>query len=138
MSSRSKQCDHRGTGSHRSGKQARPLAAAVIGGAGIVLSAPVAALFIGSGVAQAAPPLSPPTNQSCVAPVCPSLFGDRASTPPKLAAALSPAALDLTSLAPGFDLGGGFGSFIGMFVGNGTAEHPDAGLFIGNGYQGAD
>ncbi|WP_208301242.1 hypothetical protein [Mycobacterium sp. DL440] len=33
----------------------------------------------------------------------------------------------------GFDAGGG--GLIGMFVGNGTAEHPNAGILIGKGYS---
>src|SRR5882757_488274 len=71
MSNRSKQCSNRGTSSHRAHKPVRPLAAtaAIIGGAGIVLGAPVAALFIGSGVAQAAPLVSAPSD------LCTSLVG---------------------------------------------------------------
>src|SRR5882762_249173 len=69
MSNRSKQLqtshrDNRGAGAHRGRKPTRPLlaAATVIGGAGIVLGAPAAALFVGSGVAQAAPLVSAPTD----------------------------------------------------------------------------
>src|SRR5882757_1864506 len=73
-SSRSKQLQmsdrgHRGTGSHRVRRPVRPLVVAAIGGAGVVLGAPVAALLIGSGVAQAAPLVSAPTD------VCTSLVG---------------------------------------------------------------
>src|SRR5262245_26861695 len=56
--------DEQGASAHRGQKPARHLlvAAGVIGGAGIVLGAPAATLFVGSGVAQAAPLVSAPTD----------------------------------------------------------------------------
>lgn len=44
--------------------------------------------------------------------------------------AVKPASLNLS----GFDAGGP-GGVIGMFIGNGTAEHPNAGILIGKGYS---
>src|SRR5882757_2774499 len=159
MSNRSKQLqtshrDNRGAGAHRRRKPARPLlaAATVIGGAGIVLGAPAAALFVGSGVAQAAPLVSAPTDvcasglvgctdpsASSLSSTGTSLFGGGAALSaipagPGLADpfGLTNAFLDLAGAIPGLNL----------FIGNGadgTAAHPDGfngGLFAGSGGNG--
>ena len=143
MSNRSKQLQksNRGGGSRRMRKPVRPLVATMIGGAGIVLGAPVAALFTGSGVAQAAPlvsaPLQPPTD------LCGGLIGCNdlvASSVPSTGSSLFGGSAALTALPAGTNLGDPFGianAFLdvagtipglNLFFGNGadgTAAHPD-------------
>src|SRR5882762_3000550 len=116
MSSRSKQLQapdrgERGSGSHRERKPLRPLVttAAVIGGAGIVLGVPVAALFIGAGVAQAAPlvsaPQQPPTE------LCGSVIGCNdlsASNPLSGGSSLFGGSAALAALPVGTNLGDPF------------------------------
>src|SRR5882757_246420 len=143
MSNRSNQ----GSGSHQAQRPVRHLVAtaAVISGAGIVLGAPVAALFIGSGVAQAAPLVSAPTDlcssslAGCNDPSASSLFG--ASTALTVIPA-GPGISDPFGLADAFfDLAGSIPG-LNLFIGNGadgTAEHPDGfngGLFAGSGGNG--
>ena len=90
MSNRSKQIQKSNRGARSQRARTRPLlaTAAVIGGTSVMLSAPVAALFIGTGTAQAAPP----------ADLCTSLIGcnDLATS------VIGGSALPL--LAPGTDL----------------------------------
>src|SRR5882757_7017448 len=160
MSSRSKQLQtfRRGTDSRRRRKSVRPLVAtaAVIGGVGIVLGAPVAALFIGPAVAQAAPPLvsapqAPPTD------LCGGFIGCNdlsASSVPSTGSSLFGGSAALAALPVGVNLGDPFGianAFLNiagtipglnLFIGNGadgTAAHPDGfngGLFAGSGGNG--
>src|SRR5882757_9593645 len=157
MSNRSKQLQtsERGTESPRTRKPLLPFVAAAIGGAGIVLGAPVAALFIGPGVAQAAPlvsaPLQPATD------LCGGLIGCNdlsASSVPSSGSSLFGGSAALTALPAGTNLGDPFGiadAFLDVaaaipglnfFVGNGadgTAAHPDGfngGLFAGSGGNG--
>src|SRR5215475_5231299 len=65
---------------------------------------------------------APPTGPSC-GPLDPQACGAGDAAATQLTAAALPASAT---------------GFIGIFIGNGTAEHPNAGLLIGNGYQGAD
>src|SRR5882757_5806231 len=159
MSSLSKQLQtsKRGTDSRRARKPLRPLVAtaAVIGGAGIVLGAPVAALFIGQGVAQAAPLVSAP--QAPATDLCGGLIGCNdlsASSVPSSGSSLFGGSAALAALPAGANLGDPFGiadAFLNIagaipglnfFVGNGadgTAAHPDGfngGLFAGSGGNG--
>jgi len=81
-------------------------------------------------------PMLSPAPADCPTLLCTSLFGAQASTPtpPPLAAALiGPSATPAIS-STGTDP---ISAFISIFVSNGTAERPNAGLLIGNGYQGA-
>src|SRR5882757_3353950 len=144
MSNRSNQ----GSGSHQAQRPVRHLVAtaAVISGAGIVLGAPVAALFIGSGVAQAAPLVSAPTD------LCSSSVAgcnDPSATGSSLfGASTALAALPTGDLADPFGLMNAFFDLAGavpglnLFIGNGadgTAAHPDGfngGLFAGSGGNG--
>src|SRR5882757_2456748 len=155
MSNRSKQLQtatlrERGTGSRRGRKQVRPFAAttALIGGAGVVLGAPVAALFIGSGVAQAAPLVSPPSD------LCTSLVGCNNPSASLTGSSLFGPSAALTivpagpSVADPFGFTNAFFNLAGaipglnLFIGNGadgTAAHPDGfngGLFAGSGGNG--
>jgi hypothetical protein len=138
-----------GRGSEASRRSGRAWAAtaAAIGGAGIVLAAPGAALLVAPGVAQAAP--------VAANPVCP-LFGGCASgglgsgigdvvglaapTPNALAVGVIGAGVD-GPLSALIGIAGQI-PFVNIFVHNGadgTAAHPDggnAGLFIGNGGNG--
>src|SRR5882757_6297129 len=129
----------RGSGSGQSRKHGRPWAttAVVIGGTGMVLAAPAAALLISPAVAQAAPP-------PVVDPLCP-LVGSCAggSLGASIAGVVGPAGLvdpfgsptDLLGFAGGIPI-------LNIFIGNGadgTALHPDGfngGLFFGNGGKG--
>jgi hypothetical protein len=67
---------------------------------------------------------APADGAPCGDFVCSDLFGSAASvpTPPKLAAA-EPNPI---------------GSLIRVFIGNGTADNPNAGLLIGNGWDATD
>jgi hypothetical protein len=110
---------------------------AAIGGAGMVLAAPAAALLISPAVAQAAPP-------PVVDPLCP-LVGAcaRGSLGASIAGVLGPAGLADPFGLP-TDLLGFAGAIpvLNIFIGNGadgTALHPDGfngGLFFGNGGKG--
>ncbi|HPZ94621.1 MAG TPA: hypothetical protein PK871_06870, partial [Mycobacterium sp.] len=56
--------------------------------------------------------------------------------PAPAAASIGPAATTPTGLAMPTAVGSNpIADFIGIFIGDGTAEHPDAGLLIGNGYS---
>ena len=83
------------------------------------------ALWVGALAAAPAASASPGiASPDCgTPPFCASTDG----TPPKLAAAVAG-----PGVAPD---GEGVKQFISIFVGNGTAEHPNAGLLIGNGYD---
>src|SRR5882757_7419585 len=129
----------RGRGSEASRRRGRAWLAAAIGGAGIVLAAPGAALLVAPGVAQAAP--------VAANPVCP-LFGGCASgglgsgigdvvglaapTPNALAVGVVGAGVD-GPLSALIGIAGQI-PFVNIFVHNGadgTAAHPDG----GNGYS---
>ena len=132
------QASNRGTASRRSRKPARPFAAtaAAIGGAGLVLAAPCAALMANPPEAQA---------QTGI-PIIDSIFGGAFAGIP-----LTPAGVvdTTTGLAdPFLDLAGAI-PILNIFVGNGADADPvtcsgatcnggDAGLFIGNGGAGAN
>ena len=125
MSNRSK----RGTGSHLSKKPARSLkaTAAVIGGAGMILAAPGAALLADPPEAQAQGDLATLTT----------LFGASG-----LNGAVGAGVGAATGLAdPFFAIASGI-PFVNIFIGNGadgTAANPNggnAGLFAGNGGDG--
>jgi hypothetical protein len=74
--------------------------------------------------------LSPVATTPCGELWCSELFGSAVSapTPPRLAAAF-----DVPAAAPGTDP---ISAFIRVFIGNGTADNPNAGLLIGNGFDG--
>src|SRR5690348_6787918 len=70
--------------------------------------------------------LLPPAGGDCTTILCANMIGEAGSTTQFAAgASSSPPAADAV------------GTLLSTFVSNGTAEHPDAGLLIGNGYQGA-
>lgn len=75
-------------------------------------------------------PLAPAAATPCGELFCPSLFGSALST----SARPRPTAAPITAAASPTDP---LGALIAVFISDGTAEHPDAGLLIGNGYQGA-
>src|SRR3954466_8268126 len=136
----SKQSRYRGKGRHRAQTKSRRLVAtaAAVGGAGLVLSAPAAALLAMPGEAHAAPALPIPTSLfgcflgSTVGDEC--LAGDNAG----LAASLTEG---LATAQPFLDMAGGI-PIVNIFIGNGadgTAAHPNGfngGLLIGNGGNG--
>src|SRR5581483_7678373 len=99
--------------------------------AGVPSAAAAPAIRLTSVDSVLSPPLAPQPNSLCPDQVCDSVFGPAFSTPtpPKLAAAITTPAAD-----PATDP---LSAFIAVFISNGTADHPDAGLLIGNGYQGA-
>src|SRR6476469_8121685 len=136
----SKHSRYRGKGRHRAQKRSRPLAAtaAAVGGAGLVLSAPAAALLAMPSEAQAAPLMPAPAGLfgcffgSTVGGDC--LAGDNAG----LASGLTDG---LATAQPFLDMAGGI-PIVNIFIGNGadgTAAHPNGfngGLLIGNGGNG--
>src|SRR5690348_10706749 len=136
----SKHRRYRGNGRHRAQAKSRRLVATAVavGGAGLVLSAPAAALLAMPGEAHAAP-LAPTPNGlfGCIVGTTTGdecLAGDSAGLGDSLTASLATA-------QPFLDVAGGI-PIVNIFIGNGadgTAAHPNGfngGLLIGNGGNG--
>ena len=81
-------------------------------------------------------PMLSPMAADCPTVLCTNFIGSNASPPtpaPLFAALIGPSAAPSIA-STGMDP---ISAFISIFVSNGTAERPNAGLLIGNGYQGA-
>jgi hypothetical protein len=87
-------------------------------------------------LASVGSPMRSPFVDDCPTLVCTDLIGANAGTPtpgPLFAAMLAPG--DTAAIAS--SVTDPISALISVFVSNGTAEHPNAGWFIGNGFAGA-
>src|SRR2546426_12353783 len=98
---------------------------------------PVEAAKVQLTSVEAALPLSPVSSTMCGDLLCPALVGSEKSTPTPtpLASALIGAGAGIGAAAAPVAVDNPLGALVAVFVSNGTAAHPDAGLLIGNGYD---
>ncbi|HEX7824261.1 MAG TPA: hypothetical protein VF477_05130, partial [Mycobacterium sp.] len=77
-------------------------------------------------------PMAPPAGTECGQLWCAGLIGSAQSPAPSVlyAATLTPTISSASGLDP-------VSAVVRIFIGNGTAENPNAGLLIGNGFNGA-